>query len=323
MVKRGCHFISPDHGPNQALVKPAPKSQTHSFKGVFLASGAEMVVKLPAHTKQPVFNSAQFLVLRRMQKRIRICEDGGDRKSQDKESQRQHGDFLFHFVSPPSFNFTHFITYNKIYTIFAIFVVCLLSGCSSSISGFGLGKSRPILPEYRQKVGLYVHDQPERFYYPGTTTLDISDLMAFHLQQVLPYTAESAFKGIFQNVELQPAGPNNKIEFKSPDLAGYFEIKVTSARYDYPDPNVSTYRADIELLVEFKTLQHELVWSGAYRGDGVGFSNPDRNLTRFGKEAGSALEDAFQNAVYQMQDGVLNSPRLRQYFRSRSAFPTN
>ena len=164
-----------------------------------------------------------------------------------------------------------------------------------------------------------MHDTPERFFYPGTTTLDISDLMAFHLQQVLPYTSESAFKEIFQSVELKPAGP--KIEFKSPDLAGYFEIKVSDARYDYPDPNATTYRADIELQVEFKTLDHELVWSGIYRGDGVGFSNPNRNLTRFGKEAGSALEDAFQNAVYQMQDGVLQSPRLRQYFRSRAGQP--
>ena len=196
--------------------------------------------------------------------------------------------------------------------MFLILAFCLLAGCSD-LSGLVKEKPLNVPPEYHQKVGLYVHDKPERFFYPGSATLDVSDLMSFHLQQVLPFTAESAFKQIFSNVELKQ--PGAKIEFKTPDMPGYFEIKIASARYDYPDPGLAQYQAEITLLVEFKTSGDEVVWKGIFEGSGVGYSDPNVRLTQFGREAASALEDAFQNAVYKMQDAVVNSQSLREYFR--------
>lgn len=199
--------------------------------------------------------------------------------------------------------------------IFWILSLLLLAGCASGLPSLSLDKPRNVPPEYRQKVGLFVHEEAERFYYPGTTTLDISDLMAFHLQQVLPFSAQGSLKELFTEVEMRTPGP--RLEFKSTDLAGYFEIKVTSVRYDYPDPDVANYRGEVELYVEFKTMQNDVVWKGIFKGDGISFSNADRNLTRFGREAGSALEDAFQDAVDRMQDGVLSSQQLRTYLRDR------
>ena len=187
-----------------------------------------------------------------------------------------------------------------------------LAGCATD---FHLGKPRVVPPEYRQKVGLFVHDKPERFFYPGTANLDISDLMSFHLQQTLPFTSESAFREIFSDVEVKEPGP--KIQFKAEDLAGYFEIKIASARYDYPDAAATKFRADVELLVEFKTMGGEVIWNGIFQGEGIGFSDSNIRLTRFGRESATALEDAFQNAIYDMQDAVLESMTLRNYFRWR------
>lgn len=198
----------------------------------------------------------------------------------------------------------------------AIFVVLLLFGCNS-LSNLELGTPKNIPPEYSQKVGLFVHDKPEQFFYPGTATLDVSDFMSFHLQQTLPFTAQTAFQEIFKEVEMKEEGP--RIVFKSEDLTGYFEIKILSARYDWPDPQATNFRADVQLQVEFKTLDDEMIWSGIYRGDGVGFSDPNIRLTRFGREGATALEDAFQNAIYEVQDAVLESQTLREYFRWRQS----
>lgn len=172
--------------------------------------------------------------------------------------------------------------------------------------------------EFRhEKVGLFVHDEVEDFYYPGAKTLDMSDLMAFHLQKVLPFSTQELLLEVFEQVEIKPTG--SKVEFKNPDLAGYFEIKINRVRYDYPDPDVSQYRADVELSVEFKNPQHETIWRGIFNGEGVSFSSTDRNLTRFGREAGAALEDAFKEATSKMQKGVLSSQSLKEYFRWRAA----
>lgn len=196
--------------------------------------------------------------------------------------------------------------------LFVIFLAGLvITGCAGAGA---FKKSRLVPPEFRQKVGLHVHDKPERFYYPGSASLDVSDLMAFHLQQVLPFTAESAFKELFSNVELTQPGAK-VIHFQQPDLAGYFEIKVASMRYDYPDSGASTYRGEAALYVEFKTFRDDVIWRDLFQGEGVGFTDPDVRLTRFGREAASALEEAFQNAVYKMQDAILESQTLRDYFR--------
>jgi len=194
-----------------------------------------------------------------------------------------------------------------------VFVSVVLSGCAA-VTDLGLNKPRDIPPEYRQKVGLYVHDKPEKFFYPGTATLDMSDLMSFHLQQTLPFSSQSALQEIFSEVELNEEGP--KILFKQTDLVGYFEIKIANARYDWPDPNATKYRAEVQLFVEFKTFGEQVIWNGIFNGEGIGFSDPNIRLTRFGRDAATALEDAFQDAVYQMQDAVLASAELREYFGS-------
>ncbi len=198
--------------------------------------------------------------------------------------------------------------------LLSVVLVAGLAGCQS-VQSLGIAKPKTIPVEYRQKVGLYVHDKPERFFYPGSSTTDISDLMAFHMQQVLPFTTEGVLKEIFTGVEQKEPGP--QVVFKSQDLVGYFEIKTVNLRYDFPDTGAYNYRADVELLVEFKTLEHEPVWRAIFQGEGVGFSNRDVNLSPFGREAATAVEDAFHNAIDSMQEALLKSPSLRQYFRIR------
>lgn len=199
-------------------------------------------------------------------------------------------------------------------------LICLafLSGCAA-VSDLGLSKPRNVSPEFRQKVGLYVHDKPEKFFYPGTARLDMSDIMSFHLQQTLPFTSQSALQEIFKGVE--PSAEGAEIQFKQTDLVGYFEIKISSARYDWPDPNATKYRAEIQLLVEFKTFEDQVIWNGIFTGTGVGFSDTNIRLTRFGRDAATALEDAFQNAIYQMQDAILGSVPLRSYLSETMSEP--
>jgi hypothetical protein len=119
---------------------------------------------------------------------------------------------------------------------------------------------------------------------------------------------------IFEEVELSEEG--GQVKFKSTDLVGYFDIKILSIRYDYPDPDLYNYRAEVELLAEFRTLQHEKIWNELFRGEGVGFSNVNLRLTRFGRESASALEDAYQNGVSDLEDEVFKSEVLREYFRN-------
>ena len=194
---------------------------------------------------------------------------------------------------------------------FCSIAMSLMVGCV----GGGLnirGIEAPL--EYKQeKVGLVVHTEPETFYYPGSSTQDISDLMSYHLTQTLPFNTQSALQELYKDVEMNEEGP--QIHFKSQDLAGYFEIKIASVRYDWPDPRATKFRADVQLVAEFKTERGEVVWNGIFRGTGIGFTDTDIRLTRFGREATTALEDAFQNVVYELQEGVLHSKTLRDYFR--------
>jgi hypothetical protein len=169
-------------------------------------------------------------------------------------------------------------------------------------------------PEYQAKVGLYCHDKPDKFFYPGTADLDISDLMAYHLQQTLPFSAENALKEIFGYVEVSEPGAQ-AAKFKTQDLAGYFEIRIVNMRYDQPDDTATHFRADTELLVEFVVPLEGVIWRGLFAGEGVGFNDPNIRLTRFGREGAAALEEAFQNAIYKMQDAVIESAVLRDYFR--------
>ncbi len=197
--------------------------------------------------------------------------------------------------------------------LFALLLIgATIAGCSG-VSEL-VGKPKNVPPELRQKVGLYVHDKPERFFYPGTATLDVSDLMSFHLQQTLPFTSQTALQEIFSDVVISDTeGP--KIRFKADDLAGFFEITISSIRYDFPDARATRFEADCQLLVEFKTFKDEVIWQQVFQGQGVGYSDPNIRLTKFGRDASSALEDAFQSAVYEMQDAILHSPTLLEYFR--------
>lgn len=189
-------------------------------------------------------------------------------------------------------------------------------GCAT-VENLNFGKPKDVPPEYRQRVGLYVHEKAEQFYTHGSGELDTADLitdhMTFHLQQVLPFNTQSFLQEIFGEVRMKE--PGDKVIFKGSPLAGYFEIRIQNARYDYPDPDLARYRAWAELLVEFKTMEHEVVWSKVFEGQGTGFSDANIRLHRFGREASRALEDAFQDALYQIQDEIVKTPLLRAYFR--------
>lgn len=291
-------------------MKSVDESHGPTLHDPFVTLGIDMVVKFRSQAEDAILDAANPFVLRRLNPRSGICQDCGNGKSQDKESEGEKSHRLSHFDSPPfSFSNKRYHTRGRLLSV--LLVGLMVTSCAG-VGGFK--KPRVVPAEFRQKVGLHVHDKPERFYYPGSAGLDVSDLMAFHLQQVLPFTAESAFKELFSDVELTPRGAKI-IHFQQPDLAGYFEIKVMSMRYDYPDSGASTYRGEAALYVEFKTFQEDVIWRDVFQGEGVGFTDPDVRLTRFGREAASALEEAFQNAVYEMQDAILESQTLRDYFR--------
>ena len=200
--------------------------------------------------------------------------------------------------------------------LFGLALVCLLSGCGT-VSEIGKPKRRSVAPEFHRKAGLYVHDQAERISYYGSAANDISDLMSFHLQTTLPNLAQEALQEIFDQVEIGESvkGEGSKVLFKTPNLAGYFEISILNIRYDYPEANLSSYRGEVQLLVEFKTLEQQRVWSEVFEGHGLGFSNTNLRLTDFGQGAAAALEDAFQDAIDGMEDAVLKSDTLRNYLR--------
>ncbi len=190
-----------------------------------------------------------------------------------------------------------------------------LAGCASISSFQQVGKRKDVPPEFRQRVGVHVQEGIERISYYGSASNDVSDLMVFHLQQILPFNVQTALHGIFENVELAEPGP--KAAFKTPGLAGYFDIKISNVRYDYPEANRPVYRAEARLQVEFKTPQNEIIWTRMFEGTGTSYSDASVSITDFGKGASSAVESAFQNAVDEMGDGVLQSEGLREYFRMR------
>lgn len=205
--------------------------------------------------------------------------------------------------------------------LFALPIVTgfFLWGCAGTNQLLEGGKRHDVPPEFRQKVGVYVHEKAENSNYYGSASADVSDLMTFHLEQVLPYSAQTALQEIFSVTEMAEPGP--PIQFKSPDLAGYFEIKTLNIRYDYPETNRTIYRADVSLSVEFKTMQHQTIWSRVFYGEGSGFSDANTGLTDFGKGVSSALEDAFQRAIDDMGDEVVKSPVLREYLRLTAGEP--
>jgi hypothetical protein len=176
------------------------------------------------------------------------------------------------------------------------------------------------VPEYHQQaVGLFVHDKPERFHYVGSASLDIPDLIAFNIQQTLPYTAEDLLKGFFSEVVVK----KDPSEFMGSNLAGYFEGKVTDMRYDYPDPGAESFRADATLLFEFKNLAGEVIWKGEFQGPGVGYINPDVRISPFDQASGIAVQEAFDHAVDKAEDAIRNSTTLRDYFRRSMGSPVN
>lgn len=200
--------------------------------------------------------------------------------------------------------------------ILCMFMTCsLIAGCGASGLKLG-GTPRTPPPEYAEKkVGLYVDDKIEKFYRYGSASTDASDSMAFHLQQTLPSRMFETFHEMFGKVDLGEPGAN--VKFKVPDLAGYFFVKVMSVRYDYPDPNLTVYRAEVEMLVEFKNFDQERIWSMAVRGEGAGYSDANAHISDFSRGASAALEDAYDKAIDELSDAVYKAPRLREYFRSR------
>ena len=300
----GSHESAPD-SPMQSV----KKTEGVGFKNSFLSSGADLMIHLSRHSEGAVFDPPDHFVPGGMEIAADIGRGRRDEKSQRKKGESQNRKGSFHGANPP------FRPTVKVYHMLAIALLIglLAAGCAAVTKSLGMKRNLVVPPEYRQKVGLYVHDKPERFYYPGSATLDVSDLMAFHLQQTLPFTAQTAFQEIFSDVTIKEPGP--QIQFKTPDLAGYFEIKIVNLRYDYPDPGASNYRAEVSLMVEFKTSEEETIWKSLFQGEGIGFSDPNQRLSEFGRGAASALEEAFQNAVYDMQDAVLKAPVLQQYFQ--------
>jgi len=173
---------------------------------------------------------------------------------------------------------------------------------------------KPKAPEYMVPVGLYAHDTPERFYYAGSARLDLPDLLAFQLQQVLPFKAETALRELFADVVLEKVREGGG-RFAGKELPGYFEIKVVNLSYDYPDPGARDYRAETEIQAEFKTLAGEVIWGGVFRGSGRGFPDPDIRLTKFGQDSAIAVEESFEDALYEMQDAIRASAVLKNYCR--------
>ena len=194
-------------------------------------------------------------------------------------------------------------------------LISFLSSFFISCSGLPLSSPRTPPPEYHQKVGLYVDDKVEKFYSFGSASGDASNRMAFHLQQTLPARMQEVLQKMFSSVEV--IEPGAKITFKTPDLAGFFFMKILSIRYDYPDPNLTVYRAEVEMLAEFKTFDQELVWSRVVRGEGSGYDDPNFRLNNFSKGSSAAIEDAFLRTVDDMEDEIYKSPTLREYFRRR------
>lgn len=196
----------------------------------------------------------------------------------------------------------------------------LLAGCAS-VSLLEPGGPKDVPPEFRQRVGLYVHEKAEQFYSHGTGELDTADLaadhMAFHLEQVFPVNAQGILQEVFEEVRMKE--PGEEMAFSGGPLAGYFEIKIERVRYDYPDTDRPRYRAEVQLLAEFKTMGHEPIWSHVFWGEGSGFEDANIRLNRFARDASAALDAAFSDGLYQIQEGILESPTLRNYFRSRGA----
>lgn len=196
-----------------------------------------------------------------------------------------------------------------------IIIFGLMAGCG--VSGINFGAPRTPPAEYHQRIGLYVDDKIEKFYRYGSASTDASNSMVFHLQQTLPSRMFEVFHEMFSRVEL--VEPGAQVKFKTPDLAGFFYVKVLSIRYDYPDPNLTVYRAEVEMLVEFKTFEHDPIWSSVVRGEGVGYSDSNAHISDFSRGASAALEDAYDKAVDDLSDAVYKAPRLRNYFSSHLA----
>lgn len=223
---------------------------------------------------------------------------------------------------PPSSSRNRFLRVAKARHFFRLLpTLCLgaflTAGCSSvsDLTG-GVSKRSNLGPEYHQKVGLSVNAKPERISYYGSASSDVSDLMSFHLEQILPFSAQTALQGIFASVEMAEQTEGETVSFKTPDLVGYFSVRVQNIRYDYPEDSRPVYRAEVRLVVEFKTLRHQVIWSKMFQGEGTAYSDTNISLTDFGRGAASALEDAFRSAVNEMEDAVAQSPNLREYLRS-------
>ncbi len=88
-------------------------------------------------------------------------------------------------------------------------LAALLAGCAS-VSLLEPGGAKDVPPEFRQRVGLYVHEKAEQFYSHGTGELDTADLsadhMAFHLEQVFPGYAHSFLQEVFEEVRMKEPG---------------------------------------------------------------------------------------------------------------------
>ncbi len=66
-------------------------------------------------------------------------------------------------------------------------------------------------------------------------------------------------------------------------------------------------------------MEHEPIWSQVFWGEGSGFEDANIRLNRFARDASAALDTSFSDALYEVQEGILESPTLLNYFRSQSA----
>ena len=311
VMPRSRNFVDSHKGPHGTPSDSIEKPKRPSLNGSLLATNTDMVVNLSAHSKEPVLEAAHFLINTRVKPGTGIGQSQRQAEGYHQEGENQNRQFPTHSVTPP---FLSSVT-NKGYHTLVLSVLCLtIAGCAA-VSDLGIGKRKEPVPEYQQAVGLVVHDKPEQFTYVGSSKLDIPDLNAFHVQQVLPFTMRELLAELFSEVVVE----KDPRDFMDTSLPGYFEVKVSDMRYDFQDPGAQNYRADATILVEFKSLLGEPLWKGEFKGSGVGYVDPDIRISTFSQASGIAVQEALDNAVDKMYDGIRNATPLRELLRRTSA----
>ena len=182
---------------------------------------------------------------------------------------------------------------------------CLISGCSTLGSGLP-----PIPPEYNQPVQLIVDGDYDMFQAPRSR-YDLGDLASFHSQHTLPIKVEGAFKDIFGKVDILEKG-EPALSIQGEDTTPVFEVRVMDLTHDLFQEELQYYRGSITFAAVMKSPSGVTVWQQAFRGDGFINVNTEQGISLGPEEAVAAAVD---DAIYKMQDAIVQSPQIRLYFR--------